>query len=344
MGKDKNSSLALLAVKAKPDVNHLVQNHLTNWNKLKREDCMLVDRLVHINGKFVPWENASVHMMSHGFSRGSTIFEVISFHENRNGVVVFRLKDHITRFFRYAELLHMELPIAHEDLCEAVAATIRKNQVRKGFVKVLGYYPQVAFEILPPQRELDVAVFAFDPQADFDGLEFPTESGTSVGIASWRKLDPSTVPIEAKAAANYLNGMVARAEVLQRGFNDVLMLDTDGYLAEGGTEAYFFVKDGKLYSPALGTVLASITRRSILEIADFLGIEKEEGRFKPDLIDQADEMFVSSTPFKVMPVRQIEDRLLENIPGPITSRFNDSMEKVISGEIDQFEEWLYTVN
>ena len=305
---------------------------------------MLADRLVHINGEFVAWENANVHMMSHGFSRGSTIFEVISFHENPGGVIVFRLTDHITRFFRSAELLDMEVPMAHADLCEAVAETIRKNRVRKGFVKVLGYYPQVAFEILPPQRMLDVAVFAVDPEADLDGLEFPVESGTTVGIANWRKLDPNTVPIEAKAAANYLNGMVAKSEVRRRGFNDVLMLDTDGFLAEGGTEAYFFVKDGKLFSPALGKVLASITRRSVLEIAGYLGIETEEGRFKPDLADEADEMFVSSTPFKVMPVRQIEDRVLENVPGPVTSKFNEAMGKVIAGEIDQFNDWLYRVD
>jgi branched-chain amino acid aminotransferase len=304
---------------------------------------MLEDRSVYVNGDFVAWENASVHMMSHGFSRGSTIFEVISFHENRHGVVVFRLKDHISRFFRSAELLDMALPPTHADLCEAVVATIRKNEVRKGFVKVFGFYPQVAFEILPPQRELDVAVFAIDPQSDLEGLDFPVQDGTTVGISKWRKLDPQTVPIEAKAAANYLNGMVARAEVRRRGFDDVVMLDTEGFLAEGGTEAYFFVKEGKLYSPALGTILASITRRSILELASYLGIETVEGRFRPDLVNSADEMFVSSTPFKVMPVRQIEDRMMGNVPGPITSRFKTAMENAIAGEIDLLKDWLYPV-
>jgi branched-chain amino acid aminotransferase len=237
----------------------------------------------------------------------------------------------------------MALPPTHADLCEAVVATIRKNEVRKGFVKVFGFYPQVAFEILPPQRELDVAVFAIDPQSDLEGLDFPVQDGTTVGISKWRKLDPQTVPIEAKAAANYLNGMVARAEVRRRGFDDVVMLDTEGFLAEGGTEAYFFVKEGKLYSPALGTILASITRRSILELASYLGIETVEGRFRPDLVNSADEMFVSSTPFKVMPVRQIEDRMMGNVPGPITSRFKTAMENAIAGEIDLLKDWLYPV-
>lgn len=305
---------------------------------------MLEDRLVNINGSFVAWKEATVHMMSHGFSRGSTIFEVISFHENPQGVAVFRLKDHITRFFRSAELLDMELPFSHDDLCKAAVATIRKNRVRKGFVKVLGYYPQVAFEILPPQRELDVAVFAFDPRSDLDGVNFPIQDGTTVGIATWRKLDPQTVPIEAKAAANYLNGMVARSEVRNRGFNDVIMLDTQGFLAEGGTEAYFFVKDAKLYSPALGTVLASITRRSVLEVAGFMGVETVEDRFLPDLVYEADEMFISSTPFKVLPVRQVEDRTLENIPGPVTAKFSATLEQIIAGQIDQFNHWLYRVS
>ena len=304
---------------------------------------MLEDRLVNINGSFVAWKEATVHMMSHGFSRGSTIFEVISFNQSRQGMAVFRLEDHIRRFFRSAELLDMEIPFTHEDLCRTVAATIRKNRVRQGFVKVLGYYPQVAFEILPPQRRVEVAIFAFDPQSDLEGVDFPIEEGTTVGISKWRKLDPQTVPIEAKAAANYLNGMVARAEVRQRGFKDVLMLDTRGYLAEGGTEAYFFVKDGKLLSPALGTVLASITRRSVLEAAAFMGIETVEDRFLPDLAYEADEMFISSTPFKVLPVRRIEDRVLETIPGPVTARFSAMMAQIIDGRVDRFSDWLYLV-
>lgn len=305
---------------------------------------MLADRKVFMNSNWVDWQDANVHMMSHGFSRGSTIFEVISFNESRRGVAVFRLEDHIRRFFRSAELLDMEIPLSHEDLCEAVAATIRKNKLRQGFVKVLGYYPQVAFEILPPRRRLDVAVFAFDPKSDLDGLDVPLEEGTTVGIAKWRKLDPQTVPIEAKAAANYLNGMVARADVRRRGFKDVLMLDTQGYLAEGGTEAYFFVKDAKLLSPALGTVLASITRRSVLEAAAFMGIETVEGRFLPDLVYHADEMFISSTPFKVLPVRRIEDRTMETFPGPVTAKFSAMMAQIIDGGSDQFSDWLYPVD
>jgi branched-chain amino acid aminotransferase len=304
---------------------------------------MLEDRWVNINGSFAAWKDATVHMMSHGFSRGSTIFEVISFHDTRRGVAVFRLEDHIRRLFRSAELLDMELPVSQEDLCEAVAATIGKNGLKGGFVKVLGYYPQVAFEILPPQRRLDVAVFALDSRADLGGFDSAHQEGTTVGIAGWRKLDPQTVPIEAKAAANYLNGMIARAEVRRRGFKDVLMLDTQGFLAEGGTEAYFFVRDGKLLSPALGTVLAGITRRSVLEAAAFMEVETVEGRFRPELVGEAEEIFISSTPFKVLPVRQIEERMLADVPGPVTRRFSEMMQRIVSGEVERFKDWLYPV-
>lgn len=304
---------------------------------------MLEDRCVNINGGFVAWKDATVHMMSHGFSRGSTIFEVISFHATDRGVVVFRLEDHIRRLFRSAELLDMELPVDQDALCEAVAETIRKNRVENGFVKVLGYYPQVAFEILPPQRRLDVAVFALDSRSDLGGFDGALQGGTTVGIATWRKLDPRTVPIEAKAAANYLNGMIARSEVRRRGFNDVLMLDTRGYLAEGGTEAYFFVKDGKLYSAALGTVLASITRRSVIEAAGFMGVETVEGRFRRRLAFDAEEIFIASTPFKVLPVRQVEQRVMENVPGPVTRHFAEMMQRIIDGEVEGFKDWLYPV-
>jgi branched-chain amino acid aminotransferase len=305
---------------------------------------MIKDRIVYLNGEYVPWENATVHIMSHSFGRGSAIFEVISLHATDSGPAIFRLQAHIERLFKSAELLDMELPLTREDLCEAVAGTVKHNKLQKGFIKMICFYPEFSFEILPAQKQLTVSVFALDPEQDLGEIGFPFEEGTTVYVSNWRKLDPRTVPIEAKASANYLNGMVARLEAKKNGFENAVMLDTQGYLAEGGTESAFMAKDNKLMTPATGTVLKSITRMSILEAAKSAGIECIEGQLKPELLYEAEEIFLSCTPFKVLPVRQLNDRKLENVPGPLTRKIGKLLDDITAGNNDDFKDWLYMVD
>jgi branched-chain amino acid aminotransferase len=305
---------------------------------------MIKDRIVYLNGEYIPWENATVHIMSHSFGRGSAIFEVISLHATGSGPAIFRLQAHIERLFKSAELLDMELPLPREDLCEAVAGTVKRNNLQKGFIKMICFYPEFAVEILPPQRQLTVSVFALDPEQDLGGIGLPFEKGTTVYVSNWRKLDPRTVPIEAKASANYLNGMVARLEAKKNGFENAVMLDTQGFIAEGGTESAFLVKDNTLMTAATGTVLKSITRMSILEAAKSLGIECFEGQLKPEMLFEAEEIFLSSTPFKVLPVRQINDRKMENAPGPLTRKISELLDDIAAGNNDRFKDWLYLVD
>jgi branched-chain amino acid aminotransferase len=309
----------------------------------REEGAMLEERTVYLDGRFVPWPQAQVHMMSHGFARGSTIFEVLSLYATPGGPAVFRLRDHAARFFRSAALLDMRLPFAEDDFCTAVAETVRRNRLASGVVKVVGFYPQVALDVMPPDAPLAVAVFALDPGADLKGLGFDFGRGTTVAISRWRKLDPQTVPVEAKAAANYLNGMVARLEARRRGFEDAVMLDTQGFIAEGATESIFLVKAGRLCTPCLGTVLESLTRRSVLEAAAHLGIQAHEGRLRPELLFEAEEIFFVNTPFKVMPVRRIEERELPPIPGPVERRFADFFRALVEGRETRFQEWLTPV-
>ena len=231
----------------------------------------------------------------------------------------------------------MELPLSKEDLCLAVAETVKRNGLKRGVIKLICYYPEFSFEILPTRKLLSVAVFALDPEQDLGKFGIPFETGTTAYVSSWRKLDPRTVPVEAKAAANYLNGMIARAEAKKNGFEHAVMLDTRGFIAEGGTESVFLVNGNCLMTPATGTVLRSITRMSILEAAG------EDGQLKPELLFEAEEMFVSSSPFKVLPVKQINDHKLDDAPGPITRKIAKLMEAITKGEDDRFKEWLYMV-
>jgi branched-chain amino acid aminotransferase len=304
---------------------------------------MLKERLVWINGTLVKWADATVHMMSHSFARGSTIFEVISFYRTPVGAAIFRIDAHVARMLRSAELLQMELPVGPEGLRAAVAETVRANRLERGVIKVVGYYPEFALDIQPPRKRLDLAVFALDPAADLGPFGDGLEQGTTAGIARWRKLDPRTIPVAAKAAANYLNGMVAVLDVQQRGFTDAIMLDTEGYVAEGATESVFMVCGGRVLTPAVGTVLDSITRRSILEICRREGIPCEEGRYTPDLLFAADEIFFANTPFKVIPVRRIEHREMPPVPGPMQSRLAAILRGITAGENAGYAEWMWVV-
>jgi branched-chain amino acid aminotransferase len=304
---------------------------------------MFKDRVVFLNGDFVAWNQCTVHIMSHSFGRGSAIFEVLGLHDTNAGPAIFRLDKHLERLFKTAELLGMELPISEEALHEAVMSTVKRNGISQGFIKIIGFYPQIAFEIIPPQKMLDISVFVVDPAQDFGGLDFPTKNGTTVCISKWRKLDPQSVPIEAKVAANYLNGMMARSEARTRGFENGIMLDTQGFIAEGGTESVFLVKDGRLMTPSLGTVLDSITRKSLLQAVKAIGIESVEGRLPSKLLFEANEIFLSGTPFKVLPVKQIEDRVIEGIPGPLTRKLSSLMDEIIAGRDERFKHWFFPV-
>ncbi len=304
---------------------------------------MLDDRVIYRNGEFVAWNEATVHIMSQSFGRGSAIFEVIGFHKTETGRAVFRLDKYIQRLFRSARLLDMELPMSGDALLEAVLATVERNDLDQGIIKVFAYYPQITPKILPPQQTLDLSILVFDPFQDMAIPEVPFEEATTACISPWRKLDPQTVPVEAKVAANYLNGMVARLEAKKRGFDYAIMLDTKDFVAEGSTESVFLVKDGLLMTPSLGSVLRSITRETILEAAAVIGVETFEGRIHSDRLPEAEEMFLSSTGGKVQPVRRIEERVLEGTPGPLTRKVANLMNEIVGGREERFKDWLFPV-
>jgi branched-chain amino acid aminotransferase len=304
---------------------------------------MLRDRVIYRNGEFAAWNEANVHILSQSFGRGSAIFEVMGFHETQMGRAVFRLDKYIQRLFRSAQLLHMKLPLSEEALKEAVLATVGRNDVEQGIIKIFAYYSQITPKILPTQEILDLSILVFDPLRDMAIPEAPFEEGTTACISPWRKLDPQTVPVEAKVTANYLSGMVARVEARNQGFDFAILLDTKDYIAEGSTESVFLVKDNVLMTPALGTVLRSITRETILQAAGVIGVETYEGRIHSDSLHEAEEIFLSSTGGKVQPVRKIEERVLEGTPGPLTRKVDDLMNEIVSGREEQFKDWLFPV-
>ena len=297
------------------------------------------ERKVWRNGKMIPWEEATVHLMSHSLTRGSAIFEVLGVYSTPQGPAAFRLPDHVDRLFRSAELLGMELVQSKKEVLQAAVETARANRIPAGFIKIVGYYSEETFTISVSDPRLDLTIFAIPPD-EFRKHGAPT---IKVCLSRWRKLHPETVPVEAKVAANYLNGMLARQDAQRRGFDLGLMLDTHGFLAESSVESVFIVKDGVLMTPPLGLILSSITRRSVLEAAPAAGIQTLERPIRREEVLQADEIFTSSTSRRVMPASCIEDRILKEAPGPVTRKLLTLMDAVCTGKEERYKHWLHPI-
>jgi branched-chain amino acid aminotransferase len=305
---------------------------------------MLKERVVYLNGEYVPWGEANVHIMCHSFGRGSAIFEVIGFHDTAAGPAVFRLDEHVARFRKSALLLDMEPPLSPEELQAAILMTVKLNGLKRGLIKMIGYYPEIAFDILPPHKRFQIAIFVFDRDDTMGAKPELGNQAVSACVSQWRRLDPQSVPIEAKAAANYLNGIMARREARKRGFEYAVMLDMQGFLAEGGTESVFLVCQGRLMTPSLGTILSGISRKSLISVAEEMGMETVASRLSPELLGEAEEIFLSNTPAKLIPVHRMDERLLGEAPGPLTQRLAARMEAITAGQDERFRGWLFPVN
>jgi branched-chain amino acid aminotransferase len=299
--------------------------------------------VIYLNGDFVPWDQATVHVMTHGVGRGSVIFEVLRLENDGYRTVVFRLDEHVRRLFRSAGFLNLELSLTPKDIYHAVIETVKRNDVREGFIKIVAFSSSISFDILPPGEKLDVAVMVVE-ESDYSTTPRDVcESGSTLCISTWKKIEADMVPVQAKVSANYLNGMMARMEARDRGFDYAVMLDSQGYVAEGGTESVFLVKNGTLVTPSLDTILPGITRKSILEVGRAHGVHVVEGKVTPGMLVAADELFLSGTMKKILPIRQIEDRHINGMPGPLTRRLAACMDDVVAGRDELFKDWLVPV-
>ena len=291
---------------------------------------------VWLNGNLISEGDAKVPLLSHGFSRASAIFEVFRVHAGPEGPMAFRMDEHLKRLMKSAELLGMETAYSVEEIEEAIKTTVKVNGVGRGLIKILSYWGEVAVTKLVLDSKLDLAIFA-TPEAR--ELELDISEPISVCLSKWRKLHPETVPVEAKASANYLNAYLARRDAYERGFDAGIMLNTEGFLAEGSRESVFMVKEKLLQVPPLGSVLSSITRASILEAVPMLGVICRERNISSDELYKADEIFTARTSMKVAPVSRFENKHLE-APGPITRKVMRLMDDIIHFRDDRFLDWF----
>jgi branched-chain amino acid aminotransferase len=291
---------------------------------------------VWLNGKLIPWSEATVPLLSHGFSRGSAFFEVFGIHVGPEGPMAFRMNQHLKRLMGSSELLEMELAYSTEEIVAAVKTTVAANNLGRGLIKMLAYWGEEAIINLVLDSKLDLAIFAI-PQSD--DLKLDQSGALSACVSKWRKIHPATVPVAAKACSNYLNGYLVRKDAINRGFDLGIALDTDGFLAEGSIESVFIVKDGVLKTPPLGRILSSITRMSILEAVARIGIPAREGPISAEELSEADEIFTCHTGIKVEPIARLEDREFET-PGPVTMQVMQLMNDIIEFKDERFMDWF----
>ena len=300
---------------------------------------MTNDFKVWLNGNLIAWKEATVPLLSHGFSRGSAIFDVFGVHVGPTGPTAFRMDEHIKRLMNSAELLGMNLAYSAEEIVEAVKSAVNVNQLGRGMVKMLAYWGEEAVIKLVLDSALDLAIFTI-PDSEELALDKPRP--LSACLSKWRKIHPETVPVGAKACSNYLNGYLARRDASLRGFDIGILLGTDGFLAEGSIESIFIVKDGVLKTPPLGRVLSSITRMSILQAVPELGIPIKEASITADELLSADEAFTAHTGIKVEAISRLENRQLP-APGPITGKVMQLMDDIIQFRDDRFKDWFQTL-
>jgi len=304
-----------------------------------------IDRKIWIDGDFVPWEQATVHVLSHGVQRGSLVFDYMSVHETPRGAAIFRLFEHIERFERSCSLVGLPLSVGREALSEAVVETVRVNPGARA-VKVSAYFPSVEVDVVPLDDRVSVAIAAYDPDADIIARK-PGRAEKRPTLRLWiekerRNRRADIVPPQAKVAANYSSVMTAKARARAAGYDEILLIDEYGQVAEGPTTNLFMVDGaGTLCTPPDLRVLLGVTRSTVLALAKADGIPIREAPILPEELESAAEVFLTGTSAGVWPVASVDDqRIGDGQPGPISRALAEHFERVVAGADPAFDHWL----
>lgn len=298
---------------------------------------------IWMDGDLVDWHDAKVHVLSHAMHYGSGVFEGIRCYETGNGAAVWHLDEHVKRLYRSAKLYHMEIPFAPEAIAEAIKDTVRANGLTSCYIRPLVFrgYGEMGVNPLHAQVTVTIAVWPWGTYLGDDALE----RGVRVKISSWKRNDQNSLPSSAKATGQYINGVLAKVESINAGYDEAIMLNQAGYLADGSGENVFTVRGGMLHTPPTSAgCLDGITRASVIEIARDLGYEtREENLTRTDLYN-ADEAFFTGTAAEVTPIREVDDRVVgEGIRGPITKEIQGTFFAATKGDVERYSGWLAPV-
>lgn len=303
-------------------------------------------KLIWMNGQMVPWEQATVHVMAHALHYGSSVFEGIRVYKTPDGPQVFRLTDHMRRFFDSAKIYRMPVGYELAELIQVCKDLIVSNELMNGaYIRPIAFRGYGEPGLAPKDdHHVDVAVAAWEWGA-YLGAE-GLENGVDVCVSSWQRVAPNTIPAMAKAGGNYLSGQLISTEAKRLGFAEGIALSTDGTVSEGAGENVFVIKDGRILTPpSTSSILSGLTRDTVIKLAARIGLTVEEKAIPREALYLADEIFFTGTAAEVTPVRSV-DRI-EIGPGkrgPITKQLQDAFFGLFSGDTEDSDGWLEPVS
>ena len=294
------------------------------------------------NGEFVPWQNATVHVLSHGLHYGSSVFEGIRAYDTPRGSAIFRLREHIARLYDSARIYRMQLKYTPAQVEQACRDLIRNNRLFKGaYLRPIVYRGMSGFSLAPkPDAPIEIAIAAVEMGA-YLGSE-SLEQGVDACVSSWQRIAPNTMLTLAKAGGNYLSSQLISMEAQRHGYAEGIAVGTDGMLSEGGGENLFLVRKGALYTPPVGAaILAGITRDSIITLARDIGLEVREQSLPREALYLADEAFFTGTACEVTPIRSIDGLAIgAGQRGPVTRQMQEAFFGLFNGRTRDVHGWL----
>ncbi len=293
-----------------------------------------------MNGKLVPFKNAKVHVLTHALHYSTAVFEGIRCYNTPKGSAIFRLPEHVDRFFNSAKMYSMKMPYNKKQITDAIIKTVKNSTLKECYIRPISYYGYGELGLTPTQNKVDVAIACWPwKMGESKAGKF---TGAKCKISSWIRIDSAAQPMKAKAASNYANAALARVEALKEGYDEAIMLNNQGKIAEGSAENIFILKDDKIITPPLTAgVLEGITRDSVIQIIEFNGGDVIEADLDREDLYVADEVFMTGTAAEVKSVTEIDKTVIGNgKPGKITKALQKSFIDVVMGKDERFLSWL----
>jgi branched-chain amino acid aminotransferase len=297
-------------------------------------------KFIWMDGKLVPWKEAKIHVLTHTLHYGMGVFEGIRCYKTEKGPAVFRLKDHMKRLENSAKFAEMKLPYSVAELVKATKRTIEANEIEECYIRPLAYYGYGVMGLDPENSKVNVAIAVW-PWGTYLGEE-GLERGIRAKISPWARIHPRILPPQAKIVGNYANSILAKVDALKSGYDEAILLNMDGNVAEGPGENLFIVKNGKLMTSSLSSgALEGITRDSIIKIAKDEGIDFGERNISREELYAADEAFFTGTAAELTPIREINGRRIgEGKRGPVTTKLQQIFFNAVRGKEPKYEFWL----
>lgn len=301
------------------------------------------DGVIWFDGEMVPWREARVHVLTHTLHYGMGVFEGVRAYKTDNGTAIFRLQAHTRRLFDSAQIMMMPMPYDMDTINEAQRAAVRENKLETAYIRPMCFYGSEGMGLRADNLKVHVIVAAWEWGA-YLGQE-NLERGIRIKTSSFTRHHVNISMCKAKANGHYINSMLALNEALTDGYDEAMLLDAEGYVAEGSGENIFVVRDNIIYTPDLTSALNGITRNTIFALASEAGYEMREKRITRDEVYIADEVFFTGTAAEVTPVREVDNRVIGNGGrGPITEQLQTMYFDLVHGRLDKHPDWLTPVN